>query len=381
MLSHADALQGLSTPACPAQLTQPAQPEVHVANEFVTTTEVVEAALKSMSREAWGRLEGAAETETTMLRNRLGFDTLAFRPRVLVDVTRIDPSTELLGHRLRIPVLTAPIGSTHLYAKGGAHDVVRACEGYGTIPIVSSMTKGTTWEEVAGITGGPKMLQLSLLDGVEATREAIEGVRRTGYAALCLAFDTPRFGRVEREMIASRQAPRMTPALRQGLSWDLLPRLIEGAGMPLVAKGVTHPDDARRLAELGFAVIYVSNHGGHALDHGRGTVDYLPDVVDAVAGRAQVILDGGVMRGTDVVKALCLGASAVAIGRLQCLGLAAGGEAGLLRLFELLEEEILYTMTFLGAVRVADLNRDLIHRDALPVVPPSLLSAFPLLER
>jgi glycolate oxidase len=350
-----------------------------VGQPFVTSTEIIAAARKNLGSRAWERLEGGAETETTVARNRLGFDTLAFRPRALVDVTTIDTSTTFLGHRLRIPVMTAPIGSSHLFAKDGHHAVARAAETFGTVPILSSMAVGTTWEEVADATGGPKVLQLSMSGDLEWARDAIARAKRVGYTALCLAFDSPRFGRLERELQTSRESPRLTPPLRTGMSWSILPRLLEGAGLPLIAKGITHPDDARRLTDYGFEVIYVSNHGGHTLDHARGAIDNLPDVVATVAGRAQVILDSGVMRGTDVVKALALGASAVAIGRLQCFGLGAGGELGLVRLLEILEEEIFYTMTFLGAPTIADIARDHVVTDALPVTTPSLLSAFPLL--
>ena len=350
-----------------------------MTTEFITTTELIAAARKNLSHEAWGRLDGGAETETTVARNRLGFDTLAFRPRVLVDVTTIDTSTTFLGERLRIPVMTAPIGSSQLYAQDGINDIARAAEAFGIVPILSSMTKGTTWEAVAGVTGGPKILQLAFSGAFDWAREAIVRARTVGYTALCFAFDTPRFGRMEREMMASRERPRTTPPLRTGMSWEILRRLIDGAGIPLIAKGITHPEDARRLTEYGFEAIYVSNHGGESLDHARGAIDVLPDIVSAVDGRAQVILDGGVMRGTDVVKALALGATAVAIGRLQCFGLGAGGQAGLIRLLELLEEEIFYAMTFLGTPAIADIKRDHVQAGAPPVNTPSLFSAFPLL--
>ena len=374
-----------STPARSASGIAPSPALVPDAVQFdlaaaVTTTELVAHARATMSAAAWARLEGGVETETTLKRNRLGFDTLAFRPRALVNVTEIDTSSTVLGHKLRIPVMTAPIGSSHLFTPGGADDVVRAVEDYGSVPIVSSMTKGTTWEDLAGVTGGPKFLTLSMTgDDPQWARDAIARAKEVGYAALCLAFDTPRFGRMERDMLASHQPIRPTPWLRTGMSWKLLREILRGNQLPLIAKGITHPEDARRLAEMGFEVIYLSNHGGHALDHSMGTIDHLPEVVDAVQGKAQVILDSGVMRGTDVVKALALGASAVAIGRLQCLGLAAGGRAGLVRLLELLEEEIFYAMTYLGAPSVADLSRDHIISGAPAVSAPSVLSAFPLL--
>jgi isopentenyl diphosphate isomerase/L-lactate dehydrogenase-like FMN-dependent dehydrogenase len=351
-----------------------------VASDFITTTEIVAAARRNLGPEAWGRLDSGTETETTVARNRLGFDTLALRPRVLVDVSTIDMTATFLGERLRIPVLLAPIGSSAMFTPDGPYDIARAAETFGTLPILASVAKGSTWEEVAGATGGPKVLQLAFTGDVDSFRDTIARVREVGYRALCLAFDTPRFGRAEREMMATRNPIRPTGPLRTGMDWATLERIIEGAGLPLIAKGITHPDDARRLVELGFEVIYVGNHGGLNLDHMRGAVEALPEVVEAVGGRAEVILDGGVVRGTDVVKALALGASAVAIGRLQCFGLGADGPAGLVRILELLEEEILHAMTYLGAPTIADIRRDHVISGVLPVVRPSVFSAFPLLD-
>jgi isopentenyl diphosphate isomerase/L-lactate dehydrogenase-like FMN-dependent dehydrogenase len=345
--------------------------------QFVTTTELMAWAREHMSEAGWARLDGGAETETTTARNRLGFDTLAFQPRILNGVGHIDMSTEFLGRKLRIPVMPAPVGSTHLYVKDGHASVVRACEAFGTVPILSSNIVVATLEEIGAVSSWPKMFQLGISGDLEWSRDAIARARVSGYEALCLAFDTPRFGRMEREMMASHEPIRPTHPLRIGLDWETLPHVIAGAGMPLIAKGVTHPDDARRLVDMGFEVIYISNHGGHALDHGRGAIDYLPDIVNAVGGRAQVILDSGVQRGTDVLKAIALGATAVCIGRMQCFGLAAGGEAGLVRLLELFEEELMYAMTFLGTPSIRDVKPEHVVRDALPVTQPGLWSAFP----
>jgi glycolate oxidase len=352
---------------------------VLVEPDFVTTSEIVAAARKRLDSQAWNRLTGGSETETTLRRNRLGFDSLALRPRVLVGVEHVDPSTTVLGRRIRIPVLAAPVGSAHLFAKDGAVAVARAADAFGTIPMISS-TVPQGIEAVAESTGGPKVLQLALGDDLGSTRAVLHRGREAGYTAVCFGFDSPRFGRLERDMIATRKSPRTVPALRSSMSWSMLDALVEGVDLPLIAKGITHPEDAARLVERGFAVIYVSNHGGQMLDHTRGSIETLPEVVDAVAGRAEVILDSGVMRGTDVLKALALGARAVAIGRLQCLGLAAGGEAGLYRVFELLEEELFSAMSLLGAPSIANITRDHVVRDALPVDPPTWLSAFPLLD-
>jgi glycolate oxidase len=351
-----------------------------VVADFITTTEIVAEARRRLTPEAWVRLDSGTETETTVARNRLGFDTLALRPRAVVDVSNVDMSTTFLGERIRIPVLLAPIGSSESFTAEGLYDIARAAASYGTIPMLASVAKGSNWQDAAGIVEGPKILQLAFTGDVGSFRETIAKVREVGYMALCLAFDTPRFGRAEREMLLTRKPIRPTGELRTGMNWEALARIVEGAGLPLIAKGITHPDDARRMVDLGFSVIYVGNHGGLNLDHMRGAVEALPEVVEAVGDRATVIMDGGVLRGTDVVKAIALGASAVAVCRLACFGLGAGGSAGLVRVLELLEEEIHYTMTYLGTPTVADIGRDHVIAGVPPVVRPSVLSAFPLLD-
>jgi glycolate oxidase len=353
---------------------------VIVDREFLTTTQIVAAARRNLDTETWSRLASGSETETTLRRNRLAFDALALRPRVLAGVEHVDASTTVLGHRVRIPVLASPIGSAHLFAKDGAIEVARAADSFGTIPMISS-TVPQGIEAVASSTGGPKILQIALGDDLASTRDVLRRGRDAGYIAACFGFDSPRFGRLEREIMATRKPTRSVPRLRSSMTWSMLDDLVSNAGLPLIAKGITHPDDAVALVDRGFAMIHVSNHGGQMLDHARGSMDALPELVEAVGGRAEVILDSGVMRGTDVLKALAMGARAVAIGRLQCLGLAAGGEAGLYRTFELLEEELFSAMSLLGTRSVGDITRDHVVRDALPVDSPTWLSAFPLLAQ
>lgn len=357
-----------------------------MTQEFLTTTELIEAARRNLSPAAWGRLDSGTETETTVARNRLAFDSLALRPRVLVDVTTIDPSTTFLGLPLRIPVLLAPIGTSHDFTPGGVNDIASAAAAFGTVPMLAAGSKGVTWEEAGSATPGPKILQMAFVGTEETFRDAIGRVRDAGYVALCFAFDTPRLGRSEREMLVNHQPVKPMGALRTGMSWAVLERLLPAvpAGLPLIAKGITHPDDAVRLVEMGFRVIYVGNHGGANLDHMVGAMDALPDVVAAVGDRADVIIDGGVMRGTDVAKALALGARAVAIARLQCCGLGAtrpgGGPEGLVRLLELLEGELVHVMTYLGTPRVGEIGPGHVLRGQPAVAVPGVFSAFPLLD-
>jgi glycolate oxidase len=204
-----------------------------------------------------------------------------------------------------------------------------------------------------------------------------------GYTAFCLTVDTAVYSRRERDIAKRFVKPWRARATgmdyQAALTWEHVKRFKDTHAIPLVLKGIATAEDARLACEHGVDVVYVSNHGGRQLDHGRGSMDVLPEVVAAVAGRATVIVDGGFMRGTDVVKAIAAGAQTVGIGRLACLGLAAAGQAGLVRALELLEEEIRICLGLLGVDRLAALDRSCLH-PAPPVTPAHVTSAFPLLD-
>jgi len=204
-----------------------------------------------------------------------------------------------------------------------------------------------------------------------------------GYAAFCLTVDTACYSRRERDLARRFVKPWRARAggfeFQAGLSWDHVKRFKDTHSIPLVLKGIATAEDATLATDHGVEGVYVSNHGGRQLDHGRGAIEALPEVVRAVGGRATVIVDGGFVRGTDVVKALALGAQCVGIGRLACCGLAAAGQAGLVRVLELLEDEIKIAMGLLGVDRLAALDPSYLH-SATPVNPPHATSAFPLLD-
>lgn len=350
--------------------------------DLVTNQEVIVAARKSLPQEVWDYLTGGSESETTMRRNRLGFDSLALRPRVLVDVSEIDTSTTFLGRKLRIPVMLAPIGSLQAITPEGGVAVARAAAEFGTVPFVSSVTD-PSFEVIAASTAQPKVFQLYIRGGLDWCEAIIGCAERAGYVALCLTVDTAKYGRRERQIMQrwlppSNRVPTeaTTRHFQARLTWKVLDAIRKMTRMPLIVKGIATAEDARIAVEHGVDVIYVSNHGGRQLDHGQATIDVLPEVVEAASGKAEVILDGGVMRGTDVLKAIALGAKAVTIGRLQGWGLAAGGAAGLVRVLEILEEEIVTDMGLLGVATIGQVGRGHVCA-APPVTLPHEMSAFP----
>jgi glycolate oxidase len=168
-------------------------------------------------------------------------------------------------------------------------------------------------------------------------------------------------------------------AFQAGLDWHTVKRIRSKLDIPLIIKGIATAEDARIAVDHGVDWIYVSNHGGRQLDHGRGSMDVLPEIVDAAAGRAKILIDGSICRGSDIVKAIAAGADLVGIGRMQCFALAAGGQAGIVRLLELLEDEVQRSLGLLGVSSFAELDRSFLHA-APPANPPHVLSAFPLLK-
>lgn len=349
-----------------------------MALDFVTNQEIIMAARRNLPDNVWHYLTGGAESETTMRRNRYGLDALAFRPRVLIDVSEIDPSSAFLGHRLRIPVMLAPIGSLQSITPAGGLAVAGAAEEFGTVNFVSSVTQPSL-EDIAAASGNPKIFQLYVQGGLDWVEALLERVKQAGYSALCLTVDTAHYGHRERQMMDRWLPPSRRGAgyeHRAALTWEMLDRIKEIAGLPFILKGVATAEDAALAVEHGVDAIYVSNHGGRQLDHNRATVEMLPEIVDAVGGRAEIVLDGGIARGSDVLKALALGARAVAIGKLQGWGLAANGRAGLVRVLEILEAEIVTTMGLLGITRLDQLTpARLCH--VRPMGPCHEMSAFP----
>jgi glycolate oxidase len=374
--------------------------------EFPTLQDIVLAAKAKLPNATWEFVTFGSETETTLRRNRHALDSLAFRPRVMRDVMEIDTSTTFVGVPLRIPVMMAPVGSLHLLDPEAAVTVAKAAGEFGTMPIISGYAD-PGFEKVAASVKTPLIYALHPRADMAFMDDLVDRVKASGYRAIVYVSEGAYYSRRERDLMngiqtkakrsatyASYQrqlreervkAPGKTPSyeglLGAGGTWALVDRIKARSGLPLILKGITTEEDARLAVEHGVDVVYVSNHGGRSLDHARGTIQVLPEIKAAVGDKAKVIIDGGFVRGTDVLKALALGASAVCMGRLQAWAVAAAGGAGLIRALEILEEEIIVNMGLLGVTKLDQLNPSYVAA-AEPVVPPHPLSAFPVvLER
>jgi glycolate oxidase len=353
---------------------------------FETMHEFVTPARERISRATWDYLMGSADTETTQARNRIAIDSLAFRPRVLRDVEKVDATASVLGLKLRLPVVLAPIGSLQDFVPGGGEVVSRAAGAFGAIHMLSSVCKPGL-EEVAASHAKPKLFQLYVRGDQAWTDAFIARAVDSGYQGLALTVDLDYYGRRDRDIAkrykpTARQASADTGAYsthQARFSWKDITRIRSKFKIPLMLKGIATAEDAKIAVEHGIDVVYVSNHGGRQLDHGKGGIAVLPEVVDAVGKKAEVWVDGGFMRGTDIVKAMALGAKAVGIGRLQGLAAAAGGEAGVVRMLEILEDEIKRCLGLLGVVSYSELDSSYV----VPCEPVArrnwLDSAFPLL--
>jgi glycolate oxidase len=354
-----------------------------LAERFPTLHEIVRAARRNLAPGPWDYLVGGAETETTLRRNRQALDRLAFRPRVLRDVSRVDPRTTWLGQPARLPLMLAPVGSVETFVAGGAATAARAAAAFG-VPLMLSSVCNPGLEATAQAADALRVFQL-YVRGDDAWVDA--WVRRAvdhGYRAFSLTVDSAMYSRRERDLARRFVKPWRSAAsgmaYQAGLSWDQVKRFKDAhPGLPLVLKGIATAEDADLACRHGVEVVYVSNHGGRQLDHGLGSAAVLPDVVRAVGGRAEVWVDGGFVRGTDIVKAIALGATTVGLGRLACMGLAAAGEAGLVRVLELLEDEVRICLGLLGVTCLADLDPSYLQA-APAVTPPHVTSAFPLLD-
>jgi glycolate oxidase len=348
--------------------------------DFVSTQELIAAARKNLEQGPWDYLVGASESETTMRRNRLGFDKIAFRPRVLVDVSNIDTSTTFLGHRLRIPVLPAPIGSLQVFHPGAGAEVTRACSEFGTMHVLSSVTEPTL-EETARAGDFPKTFQLYVRGDWDWCKDILTRVKESGYAALCVTVDTAHLSHRERPMLDRYAPPTQRAAAAPGrafqaaVTWDLVERIRDFTGLPFMLKGIATAEDAAICVQRGIDVVWVSNHGGRQLDHARGAIETLPEIYAVTKGKAKIILDGGIQRGTDVITALALGADAVAIGKLQGWGLGAAGKDGVVRVLEILESEMEIAMGLLGITALDQLNQSYVC-PADPVMLPHEMSLF-----
>jgi len=348
---------------------------------FQTIHELARAARRNLSDGPWDYLIGGTETETTVKRNRLAIDSVAFRPRVLRDVSKVDATSAFFGRPVRLPVMLAPVGSVESFTPGGGATAAKGSGAFG-VPHMLSSACNPGLEATAKAADNFRIFQLYVRGDDAFVDDHVKRARDNGYTIFCMTVDSAHYSRRERDI-----DKRFVKPWRQGatgmswqaaLSWDQVKRFKDVHDIPLILKGIATAEDAAIACEHGVEGVYVSNHGGRQLDHGMGSLAVLPEVVRAVEGRAAVIVDGGFMRGTDVVKAIALGAQMVGLGRLQCLGLAAAGQAGLERALELLEEEVKICLGLLGVTTLGQLDGSYV-RPAPVVSDPSALSAFPLL--
>ena len=339
------------------ELTRDASREDH-SRPFNTLQEMVMHARQNLSRFQWDTLCGGSDSETTLRRNRMALDCLALRQRVLVDVSRIDMTTTLLGEKLKLPVFIAPVGNfLQIADPAGAVAVARGAIAAGTTAFISTAAKPSI-EEVAKSVDHPLLFQLYVRSDRAWMRGFLDRAKASGYRAICVTVDRAYYSRRERDIINGylQRADSGDPRHQASLTWDDAVWIKQHTKLPLILKGIATAEDAKLAVEHGADVVYVSNHGGRQLDHGLGTIETLPEIVAAVNGKAEVLWDGGVTRGTDVVKAIALGARAVGVGKLQGWALAAAGEQGIVRMFELLAQEIHTTLGLMGVKSLKELN-------------------------
>ena len=338
---------------------------------FVTLPEIRRAAREKLPRDHWNFGDGAAETESTKRRNRRHLDRLAIQQNVLVDVRKVDLTTSLLGVPLAWPVAVAPMGGLVLFHEQGDCEMARGAGRGQTLQWLSGAT-GWPVEEVAKAGSGPQMFQLYAHGDHGWMGELLARVAASGYKAVALTVDVQQYSRRERDVF-NRFSPRTAmeiapnprgplPDFQSGLTWADVEWLLKTTKLPVGLKGIMTTADAKRAVDMGVKLIWVSNHGGRQLDHTQSTIEALPPIVDAVAGRAEIIIDGGFNRGTDVIKALARGAKLVALGRTSLWGLASDGADGVARTFEIMRDEIKTSMGLCGRTSLAQLKPDLIFR-------------------
>jgi isopentenyl diphosphate isomerase/L-lactate dehydrogenase-like FMN-dependent dehydrogenase len=364
-------------------------------------------AKRRLPRVVFDYIDGGAERERTLGENRRAFDDVLFRPRSAVATRQCDLSTEVLGTRLELPFMLAPVGSSRLFYQRGEEAAARAAGKAGTNYILSTLS-GCRLEDVKAATTGPAWYQLYLVGGREVALSSIARAKAAGYRALVVTIDTPVAGLRERDLrngikellsfnplqmwpyvwqmisrprwlasylgdgglmnfpnIVLRDGPMayadVGAALEQSMvSWDDFPWIREAWQGPIVVKGAHTADDARRAVDVGASAVVVSNHGARQLDGVSPTIRVLPEVVAAVGGQIEVLLDGGIRCGGDVVKAICLGARAVLIGRAYAYGLGAAGEAGVTRAIDILRADVVRTMKLLGCGAIGTLDQSFV---------------------
>ena len=377
-------------------------------------------AKRRLPRVVFDYIDGGADAEQTLRENCRAFEEIAFRPRCAVATPTTELRTTVLGAPIALPLLLGPVGSCRMFYPRGEEEAARAAGAAGTIYALSTLS-GCLLEDVKKATPGPAWYQLYLVGGREVALATLDRVRKAGYSALVLTIDTPVAGMRERDLRNGTKellTRRLWPMLPFVAQFAMRPRWLAGffgdGGLmkfpnvvvpgegpmlyadvgtalekstvtwrdlrwirdawegPIVVKGVHTGDDGRRAVDEGANAVVVSNHGGRQLDGVRATVRVLPEVVAAVGGRVEVLLDGGIRRGSDIAKALCLGARAVLIGRAYAYGLGAAGGAGVARAIDILRVDLIRTLKLLGCGSVHELDRSYVDVPAEWLVESSV---------
>jgi isopentenyl diphosphate isomerase/L-lactate dehydrogenase-like FMN-dependent dehydrogenase len=374
------------------------------APHVVNIADLRRIAKRRLPRAVFDYIDGGADAEITLRENSRAFEQVMFRPRSAVATAACDLSTTVLGATLQLPFILAPVGSSRMFYRRGEEAAAREAGNAGTAYVLSTLS-GCLLEDVKAATRGPAWYQLYLLGGNDVARASIDRARAAGFSALVVTIDTPVAGLRERDVrngvkeLLTRNPWTMAPfvaqfvarprwlagcvrdgglmtfpnvvlagsgpmpyadvgaALEQSMvCWDDLRWIRDAWKGPIVIKGVHTGDDARKAIDAGANAIVVSNHGGRQLDTVAATLRVLPEVVAAANGRIEVLLDGGIRRGSDVVKAVCMGARAVLVGRAYAYGLAAAGGDGVARAIEILRSDVVRTLKLLGCASIADLD-------------------------
>jgi isopentenyl diphosphate isomerase/L-lactate dehydrogenase-like FMN-dependent dehydrogenase len=329
---------------------------------------------------AWSYFAGGADDERTLRWNLEAYGRWQLRPRILCDVSAVSTETTVLGTQVALPLLVAPVAFQRMAHPDGEAGTARAAASAGTVMCLSTIATATPADVAAAAPGAPRWFQLYVFKDWGLTSALVQQAVDAGYSALVLTADTPYLGRREGPLRTGFAIPDdvripAVDAARGGglqpfslhehfdlfspsVSWRDVERLAGLSGLPVVVKGVLTAADARLACEHGAAAIAVSNHGGRQLDGVPGTLDALPEVVEAVDGRVEVYLDGGIRRGTDVAKALALGARATLSGRAVLWGLAVGGEEGARHVLQLLQGEIRLALSLLGCTSPDEIGRE-----------------------
>jgi isopentenyl diphosphate isomerase/L-lactate dehydrogenase-like FMN-dependent dehydrogenase len=338
----------------------------------INVADYVDAAREKVAPEVWCYFEGGAMDEVTLRANVAAYGRWRLRPRMLVDVSEISLATTLLGTPVSMPLGVAPFAMQRLLVPDGECATARAAAAAGVLMVVSTLTT-SSHAEIAAASDGLRWLQLYVLRDRQRTLDHIAEAREAGYSAVVLTVDLPYVGRRERDLRLGFPNPPpdlelpyahlfdTTPAL----TWRDLEWIRSETQLPLAVKGILTREDALLAVEHGADAVWVSNHGGRQLDHVAAGLDALPEVVDAVADRAEIYVDGGIRRGTDVLKALALGARAAFAGRAFACGLAVDGERGVAHVLSLLRDEIELGLGLLGCTSPDTVSRSHVE----PVVP------------